>query len=128
MYPSYGDIQGAWAQGTRDENQFIEIKFPQTVYATKIHIYETYHCGAVVRVKLKNPEQNIWQTVWENPNGPELIETSRIFCPPLSKTDFKTQVVRLEVDCSLSNNWCEIDAVGRVLSIFSLYIGFGNLS
>ena len=25
VYPSYGNIKGAWAQGTLDDNQFIEV-------------------------------------------------------------------------------------------------------
>lgn len=111
VYPRYGDITGSWAQAQCDANQFIELKYAVAVYPAHINIYETYHCGGVIRIKVKNMEANEWVTVWENLNGPENISTSRIFSPSLSTVLFKTQEVRLEVDCTLARSWCEIDSV-----------------
>lgn len=82
---------------------------------TNIDIYETFHAGGVVRIKLKNKQLNTWKTVWETAVGPLNIETSRIFSPQLLPSHFKTNQVRLEVDCTASNSYCEIDAVGKSL-------------
>ena len=109
---SSGDIQGAWAQSQFTQNEFIELKFATDVYVKNINIYETYHCGGVVRIKLKDKSINEWRTVWKAENGPENLEGSRIFSPDLEKTLFKTNQVRLELDCRLANTYCEIDAVG----------------
>jgi len=48
------------------------------------------------------------------------IESSRIFSPELINTKFKTNQVRLELDCSVAASYCEIDAVGKSM----LYIIF----
>ena len=45
--------------------------------------------------------------------GPLNIESSRIFSPELEKSIFKTNIVRLDVDCTAANSFCEIDAVGK---------------
>jgi hypothetical protein len=50
----------------------------------------------------------------ESSVGPISIESSRIFSPELKKTLFKTNQVRLEVDCTASNSFCEIDAVEMI--------------
>ena len=115
MKKSYGDERGTWCQSSaHTADEYIEIKFSKEVYVTKVNIYETYHCGGVVRIKLKDKSQNNWKTVWksEPENTPQNIETSRIFSPDLEKTLFKTNEVRLDVNCSVANSYCEIDAIG----------------
>ncbi len=65
VYPNYGDLQNAWAQASDfHSNHFIELEFPEEVYVTKLNIYETYHAGGVVRIKLKNLLKNSWKLVW----------------------------------------------------------------
>ena len=113
VYPNYGDIQGTWAQSTFTPNEFIEIKFPEQVYVTGINIYETLHSGACVRIRLRDIMHNEWVTVWESNQGPNDVGISRIFSPPLEPSFFKTNHVRLELDCSLSNSYCELDAIGE---------------
>lgn len=88
---------------------------------TELNIYETYHAGAVVHVKVKNEATKEWVTVWQALGSkPEVIHASRIFCPPLNRTTFKTQEVRLELDCSLAGDFCEIDAVGKLPGMTTL--------
>lgn len=114
VYPNYGDLQGAWAQASDfHDKHFIEIEFPKEIYVEKLNIYETYHGGAITKIKLKNKKSNNWKTVWESSVGALNIEESRIFSPELEKTPFKTNQVRLELNCSIANSFCEIDAVGR---------------
>lgn len=112
VYPRYGDIFGAWAQGIRDENQYIVIKYEESVYLKHLNIYETYNCGAIVRIKAKNQVTNEWFTVWESENEQANFvnrQESRIFKPPLIRFPFKTDTIRIEMDCQ--SKWCEIDAV-----------------
>ena len=67
----------------------------------------------MVRVSIKDKEKDIWKTVWESSIGSLNIESSRIFSPELEKSIFKTNIVRLDVDCTSANSFCEIDAVGK---------------
>ncbi|CAC5402422.1 unnamed protein product [Mytilus coruscus] len=87
VYPKYGDIAGAWAQKQKDANQFIEIEYEEKIYIEKIEVYETYHAGMVKCIKAKHP------------NG------------KFQRLSFKSNVLRIEVDCTVASNWCEIDAV-----------------
>jgi hypothetical protein len=54
QYESLGDIAGAWAQGHRNNNEFIIVEFDQALYPEQIDIYETYNPGAVVKVSVRN--------------------------------------------------------------------------
>lgn len=115
-YPNYGDLQNTWAQANDNLGRnFIELGFPQEVYVTRINVYETYHAGGIVAIKLRNKQLGgTWVSVWEAPNGQARnIEMSRIFSPELERSSFRTDEIRLELDCSVSNSYCEIDAVGK---------------
>ena len=72
VYPNYGDLNGAWGQasGHITNNEFIELEFNHEVFATEIHIFETYHCGGVVNIKLKDKSTNEYKSVWKAENGP----------------------------------------------------------
>lgn len=109
VYPKYGDIAGAWAQQTKNANEFIEVEFEDKVYIEKIEIYETLNAGAVKRIKAKHPN-GTWVIVWETPQVC-LIQNSRIFSPDFQKLGFRCNVLRIEVDCTVANSWAEIDAV-----------------
>ena len=49
-----GDINGAWAQGNRANDEFLIVEFGRAVYPVQIHIYETFNPGAVVKVSVRN--------------------------------------------------------------------------
>ena len=51
--------------------------------------------------------------------GAQDQQTSRIFSPELSRTLFRTNQVRLELNCQIANTWCEIDAVGIMNIIYN---------
>ena len=73
-----------------------------------IEIYETYNAGAVTGIYLQTPA-HVWQCVYNA--EPVVIQHSRLFRPALMTTDFPTNRVRLELNCTAANDWCEIDAV-----------------
>nr|XP_022322052.1 F-box/LRR-repeat protein 4-like [Crassostrea virginica] len=111
VYPRYGAIAGTWAQpnGQLDRVHFIEIKFPRKLFLNKINIFETYNAGAVVRIAAKDP-QNQWVDVYHARHA-HLIRKSRKFSPKIKEVQFPVDELRIEVDCSVSRDYVEIDAV-----------------
>ncbi len=90
------------------------VKFEDPFYLTELNIYETFNAGAIVRIKSKNNDADEWVTVWESSSQePEQIEQSRIFSPTLKNAAFKTDTIRLDVNCAKADSWCEIDAIGN---------------
>lgn len=64
---------------------------------------------------MKDQDNGIWASVWEIETLPtEPIRTSRIFSPVLNKTFFKSNEIRIELDCSIFRSWSEIDAIGKI--------------
>ncbi|XP_048247981.1 speckle-type POZ protein-like [Haliotis rufescens] len=112
VYPRYGDIEGAWAQRTRDNKQFIELGYDTAVHVSGINIYETLHSGGVKRVSVRSPG-GTWETLWET-GKVKVFQESRIFSPDIKTPNFRTKEVRLDVDCSVAQSWVEIDAVELV--------------
>ena len=58
------------------------MSFAEAVYIERVDIYETYNCGAVVRVLALGPGGQ-WTTLWEAA-APERITTARIFTPDIT--------------------------------------------
>ncbi|CAL1542132.1 unnamed protein product [Lymnaea stagnalis] len=112
VYPEHGDLNGAWASGSIDKHQFIELEFEHPVTPSAINIYETYNPGGVIAIKVLNL-YNKWELLWQT-HTPEVLSSSRIFSPPLKEVIFSTNRIRLDVDCTAANSWCEIDAVELV--------------
>ncbi|KAJ8319077.1 hypothetical protein KUTeg_004168 [Tegillarca granosa] len=109
VYPKYGDIHGAWAQGTIDSNQFVELKFEEKIYIEKINVYETFHGGAVSCIKVKTPEEK-WEAIWtaEEEDFDDITQ-SRIFSPTINVSRIlkspRPKLVDLATDLSsLVNN------------------------
>ncbi|CAF3318694.1 unnamed protein product [Rotaria socialis] len=112
VYPRYGDITGAWAQGSRAGDEFIVVEFEEVVYPERIDIYETYNSGAVVKVLARNGKVNSeWETVWKT-ETPQIQEQSRIFsisCTNICEKEINQ--IRLNIDCTAARRWCEIDCI-----------------
>ncbi|KFP54224.1 F-box/LRR-repeat protein 4, partial [Cathartes aura] len=98
---------------------YVELAFEEPVYPTAVHILETYHPGAVVRILAcsanpysQNPPAEVrWEILWsEAPtkvNGPQ----ARQFTPCIKQINFPTNLIRLEVNSSLLDYYTELDAV-----------------
>ncbi|RDD41213.1 Transient receptor potential cation channel subfamily M member 3 [Trichoplax sp. H2] len=114
VYPRYGHLEGAWAQGKYDNDQCIVVKFEESIYIKKINIYETYNCGAVKGICVWNKDKEQWIPIWEmSPSKfPLSYKIARIFAPFLQTIPpFQTDTVMLELDCTIVNQFCEIDAI-----------------
>jgi len=110
-YPQYGDLQTAWApSASTGTSEFLEFKYETPVLPTKIEVYETYNPGSLVKISAKDIKNGSWDILWSASReiGPKC---SRILSPPLKKVKFKTNTIRLDMDCNGSFGFYEIDAV-----------------
>jgi len=109
-FPRYGDISSAWAPLTSSgSEEFLHLRFSQAVYVCGVDIFETWNPGCVVKL-LAHDGQN-WHTLWSGPLQQPLPEIPRVFSPPFSCTPFKSNEIRIHLDCSNSISWTEIDAI-----------------
>ncbi|XP_061169141.1 uncharacterized protein LOC133178461 [Saccostrea echinata] len=111
FYPRYGDSPLAWTQATGklNANQFIEVKFPEKVWLTKVNIYEIWNGGAVTRILAKNKKKQ-WVEIFKVSKA-RVISKARKFSPEIKKVNFQVNELRIEIDCTVSRSWVEIDAV-----------------
>uniref|UniRef100_A0A8D0C4X9 F-box and leucine rich repeat protein 4 n=1 Tax=Salvator merianae TaxID=96440 RepID=A0A8D0C4X9_SALMN len=140
VYPSSGDFTqtavfrtyGTWwevcpsarSRFTRTPSSFhsqdyVELAFDEQVYPTAIHVLETYHPGAVVRILACSASpysQNVpsdvrWETLWSEPPTKVNSPQARQFTPSIKQINFPTNLIRLEVNSSLLDYYTELDAV-----------------
>ncbi len=123
VYPMYGDLSNTWApSAARSPMEYIVLKYNTPVYAKQLNVYETWYSGSIIKIEVKNIQNNDWSIVWQSSNSPpQIITSSRIFSPTLIETSFKTQEVRLTSNC-YNGLWCEIDAVGKLVLKKSQFI------
>ncbi|XP_022313504.2 F-box/LRR-repeat protein 4-like isoform X2 [Crassostrea virginica] len=112
VYPKYGDIRGAWASGSRSNNEFIEVVYEEKVYPTEINIYETYNAGGTKSISAK-ADNGEWVTLYQA-DKIEAIKSSRIFKPRLIDANLSVDTLKIVIDCSVAGTWVEIDAVELV--------------
>ncbi|XP_052217124.1 uncharacterized protein LOC127835000 [Dreissena polymorpha] len=111
VYPTYGDINRAWAPHVIDANQFLEFQFATPVYVRKVDVYETFNAGGVKAIKCLDVS-GTWITLWSTPQV-SAIKSARIFSPSFTSTmPCFSNIIRLDIDCTVANTWVEIDAVG----------------
>jgi F-box/leucine-rich repeat protein 4 len=110
-YPRYGDIQSAWAsRAARGTLEFLEFKYVEPMHIIALDIFETFNPGCVIKISANDGKG--WVTIW---NGEveqlKLPEQSRIFTPKFPITSFKSNWIRIDLDCTLSRSWAEVDCV-----------------
>lgn len=98
---------------------YVELTFEQQVYPTAVHVLETYHPGAVIRIlacsanpySSNQPDEVRWEILWSE--GPTKVNASqaRQFKPCIKQINFPTNLIRLEVNSSLLDYYTELDAV-----------------
>jgi len=114
VYPNYGDIEQAWAPAYYYEREFLEFYFEDAIPIDSIYIYETYTCGTVDTVYIKNPNSGSWEIVYQG--APDLIEMARIFRVGFPMTSFPVSEIRIAIDGTIYDDYVEIDAVAVVNS------------
>ncbi|XP_051054534.1 F-box/LRR-repeat protein 4 isoform X2 [Phodopus roborovskii] len=98
---------------------YVELTFEQQVYPTAVHVLETYHPGAVIRILAcsanpysPNPPAEVrWETLWSERPTKVNASQARQFKPFIKQINFPTNLIRLEVNSSLLDYYTELDAV-----------------
>lgn len=111
-YPNYGDLKTAWAPSSTGKQEFVVVQFKNAVFPCGIEIYETYNCGAVVKVLSWNYAAKDWAILWQGaPECGKLPAQARIFKPPVTPLQFPTNRIKLELDGRQASGYPEIDAI-----------------
>ncbi|XP_028578855.2 F-box/LRR-repeat protein 4 [Podarcis muralis] len=100
-------------------HDYVELAFDEPVYPTAIHVLETYHPGAVVRILACSaspysqtlPAEVRWEILWSEPPTKVNSPQARRFAPSIKRINFPTNLIRLEVNSSLLDYYTELDAV-----------------
>ncbi|XP_050642544.1 F-box/LRR-repeat protein 4 [Macaca thibetana thibetana] len=98
---------------------YVELTFDQQVYPTAVHVLETYHPGAVIRILAcsanpysPNPPTEVrWEILWSERPTKLNASQARQFKPCIKQINFPTNLIRLEVNSSLLDYYTELDAV-----------------
>jgi hypothetical protein len=110
-WPMAGDIPTAWASLTRDSAaEWLLLEYPEPVAAKAVVVYETYNPGALARVtvfRLDGEEVEVWKGKDPTPPG-----SGKGISEVHFRIGFKTNRVKLYLDCRPVPGWNEIDAVG----------------
>ncbi|XP_068933285.1 F-box/LRR-repeat protein 4 [Petaurus breviceps papuanus] len=98
---------------------YVELAFEEPVYPTAVHVLETYHPGAVIRILAcsanpysPNPPTEVrWEILWSE--RPTKVNTpqARQFKPYIKQINFPSNLIRLEVNSTLLDYYTELDAV-----------------
>jgi hypothetical protein len=109
-FPRYGDINTAWAPLTSSgSEESLHVKFATPVYVCGVDIFETWNPGYIVKVSAFDGSQ--WQVLWKGSVEQRLPELPRVFSPPFSCTTYRSDQIRIDLDCTNSVSWTEIDAI-----------------
>ncbi|MCS7002396.1 MAG: hypothetical protein NZ518_06060, partial [Dehalococcoidia bacterium] len=88
--PRCGDFETAWASNRRSRIEWIEVKFPIPVRATKVSIYETFNPGRVVQVDLREPNGAL-HTIFKGKDP--TTACPGVFSPPFTPTTIPVNAV-----------------------------------
>ncbi|XP_078011353.1 F-box/LRR-repeat protein 4 isoform X2 [Phascolarctos cinereus] len=98
---------------------YVELAFEEPVYPTAVHVLETYHPGAIIRILAcsanpysPNPPAEVrWEILWSE--RPTKVNTpqARQFKPYIKQINFPSNLIRLEVNSTLLDYYTELDAV-----------------
>lgn len=98
---------------------YVELTFEHQVYPTAVHVLETYHPGAVIRILACSanpyspspPTEVRWEILWSERPTKVNASQARQFKPCIKQINFPTNLIRLEVNSSLLDYYTELDAV-----------------
>jgi len=111
-----GDDVHAWVIGKEDDGlHWLELKYYDEVYATKVRVKESFNPGAVVKIELKDDDEyyTLWEGSYSTRDCPYWLEKEYVVTEvnsTFSMPEFKTDTVRLTLDTD-AKGWNEIDAV-----------------
>jgi hypothetical protein len=110
-FPRYGDISTAWAPlNSSGYQEFLHLKYQTPVHVCGVDVFETWNPGCVVKISAFDGTK--WHVLWSGPvEQHRLPELPRVFSPAFPCTTFKSDEIRIDLDCRRSVSWTEIDAI-----------------
>jgi len=110
-FPRYGDISTSWApRQSSGTHEYLVFKYPVPVHICGVDVFETWNPGCLTMISVYDGEN--WQVIWKGQfDQPNVREISRVFSPNFPVTPFKSNWIRLDLDCTTSRAWTEIDCV-----------------
>lgn len=109
--PECADDTRAWASLVWSSIEWLEVTYNTPVTPVQINIYETYNPGQIVKVELRDVDNNYHEVYTAQPQVKECPSVLTIDIPA---ADYQAISVRITIDQSVINDWSEIDAVELV--------------
>ncbi|MEQ9566307.1 MAG: hypothetical protein RLN85_10930, partial [Pseudomonadales bacterium] len=110
VLPNGGENPNAWRPKSQDKEEFIMVSFNTPIKAKQIAIAESENPGAVKAVYGYDPEYNEYLLFELTPR--DLPIESRLLNLFFEETPYTVQAVRVVLDCSVSDGYNAIDAIG----------------
>ena len=108
-----GDTTTAWAAENYDTVEWIELDYDTPVIPTDVNIIQTYSPNQVIQVALRDLEGN-YQTIYLGKPQDESDNCPFVLHIPVEGIDWQVDGVKITIDQSVLQDWCEIDAVELV--------------
>lgn len=112
VFPLYGDNTLAWGAAFANEEEWVAVSFNESVYPTRVDIFQTFYSSTIWRVSALDEETNRFVVLWQtDKSSVRSQETSSIFSPPLCPAIFKTRTIMFELLGAGLGAYTEIDAI-----------------
>jgi hypothetical protein len=109
-FPRYGDISTSWAPMYRSgSEEYMHVKFALPVHVCGVDIFETWNPGCIVKISAFDGQN--WHILWSGSPQQHLPELPRVFSPSFPCTPFLSDQILIDLDCTNSISWTEIDAI-----------------
>lgn len=110
VLPNGGENPNAWRPKSTNKEEFIMVSFPTPIQAKQVAIAESENPGAVKQVYGYDSEYNEYLLFELTPR--DLPIESRLLNLFFELTSYKIQAIRVVLDCSVSEGYNAIDAIG----------------
>jgi hypothetical protein len=111
--PECGDYTTAWASAGYYTVEWIELDYDSPVLPTEVNIYQTYNPDQVIQVALRDLAGD-YQTVYLGMPEDKSDNCPFVLSIPVEGIDWQVDGVKITIDQSEFEDWCEIDAVELV--------------
>ncbi|WP_420317140.1 OmpA family protein [Ekhidna sp.] len=110
VLPSGGENPNAWRPKSTNKEEFIMVSFQTPIKAKQVAIAESENPGAVKAVYGYDSEYNEYTLFELTPR--DLPIESRLLNLFFEETPYKIEAIRVVLDCSISEGYNAIDAIG----------------
>ncbi len=105
------DDPRSWASARGNGLEWLQLRFPEPVFATEIRVFQTLGPGAIARIHLIDAGGG-QQLVWEGTDTSAICPG--VFTASFPRTEYLVTGARIELDESRTGFWNQIDAVALI--------------